>query len=183
MSKLGKKQINLPEGVQVELNAGHSTISLQGPLGKLSLVYSPAVAIKHEENHLTFSLNEPEAKNLWGLTRMLVDNMVVGVTKGFKKQLLIIGVGYGAKVEGKNLVLSLGFSHPVRYPIPEALKVTAEKDVKGNDIVTFESINKELLGKVVAEIRLLKKPEPYKGKGIRYIDEVIKMKAGKTAKK
>lgn len=132
---------------------------------------------------MTFTIVDDSKKNLWGLSRTLVANMISGVSEGFQKKLLIIGVGYSAKVEGKKLQLSLGFAHKVPYDIPEGIDIQVEQDAKGNTILIISGIDKELVGEVAAKIRGFRKPEPYKGKGIRYFDEFVKIKAGKSAKK
>lgn len=181
MSKIGKKEIILPAGVELKLI--DNLVAVKGPKGSLDYQVLSGVTVVVEGNVIKTSIDNDENKKFWGLTRTLIANMIEGVTTGYTKKLMILGVGYGAKVQGQTIQLSLGFSHPVKFDLPKAVTVTAEKDPKGNDILTFTSIDKQLLGQMVAKIRDLKKPEPYKGKGIRYIDEVIKLKAGKTSKK
>ncbi len=134
-----------------------------------------------KEGEVEVSIASDEHANLRGLVRTLINNMVVGVTTGYEKKLHVIGVGYAAKVQGKNLVLSLGYSHPVNHELPEGITATVERDPKGSDIVTLQGIDKQLLGQHAARIRTYRSPEPYKGKGVRYVGEYIKMKAGKTA--
>ena len=136
-----------------------------------------------EGNEITVSIDDDSNKNLRGLSRTLINNMIVGVSQGYEKKLLIIGVGYGAQVSGKKVIFSLGYAHKVDFPLPEGVEVVAEQDPKGNTILTITGYNKEVVGEVAAKMRLLKKPEPYKGKGIRYFDEFVKIKAGKSAKK
>ncbi len=181
MSKIGKKPLFVPQGVEVELK--ESSVDVKGAKGALHLDLPYGVKIEKNESELVFSILDDQYKNLWGLVRTLVANMVEGVTNGYEKKLLIIGVGYSAKVEGKNLVLSLGYAHKVNFPIPEGIEMKTEQDPKGNTVVFISGINKELVGEVAAKVRAFKKPEPYKGKGIRYFDEFVKIKPGKSAKK
>lgn len=181
MSKIGKKPLIIPQGVEVELK--ENSVDVKGAKGALHLDLPYGVKIEKNESELVFSILEDQYKNLWGLVRTLVANMVEGVSNGYEKKLLIIGVGYSAKVEGKTLVLSLGYAHKVNFPIPEGIEVRTEQDPKGNTVVFVSGINKELVGEVAAKVRAFKKPEPYKGKGIRYFDEFVKIKAGKSAKK
>ncbi len=179
MSKIGKKPLLVPQGVEVELK--ESSVDVKGAKGALHLDLPYGVKIEKNESELVFSILDDQYKNLWGLVRTLVANMVEGVTNGYEKKLLIIGVGYSAKVEGKNLVLSLGYAHKVNFPIPEGIEMKTEQDPKGNTVVFISGINKELVGEVAAKVRAFKKPEPYKGKGIRYFDEFVKIKPGKSA--
>jgi large subunit ribosomal protein L6 len=164
MSKIGKKTITVPKGT-------------------LSYTALEGVSVVLEDNVITVSVADDSIRNLWGLTRTLVNNMVVGVSEGYTIKLHILWVGFGAKVNGQKLGLSLGFSHPVDFDLPQGIAATVEKDPKGNDIITLTWIDKQLIGETAAKIRKLKKPEPYKGKGIRYFGEQIKLKAGKAAKK
>lgn len=181
MSKIGKKSIAIPSGVEVTISG--QTVSVKGGKGTLSYTLLPGVSAVVADNEITVSIDNDEKKNLWGLSRTLIANMVDGVSKGYEKKLQVLGVGYTAKLQGTNLQLALGFSHPVVFPLPKVVTATVEKDAKGNDIITLTSIDKEVIGETAAKIRSLKAPEPYKGKGIRYIDEVVKLKAGKAAKK
>lgn len=181
MSKIGKKPLSIPQGVEVEL--AENSVKVTGPKGTLSLNIPYGVKIEKNESELVFSILDDQYKNLWGLARTLVANMVEGVSNGYEKKLLIIGVGYSAKVEGNTLILSLGYAHKVNFPIPEAIEIRTEQDPKGNTVVFISGISKELVGEVAAKIRSMKKPEPYKGKGIRYFDEFVKIKPGKSAKK
>lgn len=135
------------------------------------------------ENELVVSIEDDSKKNLWGLSRTLIANMVEGVSNGYEKKLHILGVGYSAKMQGNTIQLALGFSHPVVFNLPSDVTASVDKDPKGNDIITLISINKESIGETAAKIRKLRAPEPYKGKGIRYFGEQIKLKAGKAAKK
>ncbi|MBB1578478.1 MAG: 50S ribosomal protein L6 [candidate division SR1 bacterium] len=181
MSKIGKKPLNIPQGVEVELAEG--LVKVTGPKGTLSWNFPHGVKIEKNESELTFSILSDEYKNLWGLARTLTANMVEGVSNGYEKKLLIIGVGYSAKLEGRTLVLSLGFAHKVNFPLPEGIDMKVEQDPKGNTVIFVSGISKELVGEVAAKLRSHKKPEPYKGKGIRYFDEYVKIKPGKSAKK
>lgn len=176
MSRIGKKEILIPAGVEVLVNG--QEVSVKGPKGSLKMFAVPEILIEMKENQIHFSPKKDDLKSkaLWGLTRTLVSNMVDGVTKGFEKKLEINGVGFKAAVEGKKLVLSVGLSHTVDIPAPEGIEFKVEKNV-----ITVSGIDKELVGQVSAEIRRVKKPEPYKGKGIKYADEVIKRKLGKKA--
>ena len=181
MSKIGKKPLVIPQGVEVDLK--ETAVKVKGPKGTLDLNLPYGVKIEKNESELVFSILDDQYKNLWGLARTLVANMVEGVSNGYEKKLLIIGVGYSAKVEGNTLILSLGYAHKVNFPIPEAIEIRTEQDPKGNTVVFISGISKELVGEVAAKIRSMKKPEPYKGKGIRYFDEFVKIKPGKSAKK
>jgi len=180
MSRIGKQPISIPSGVKVAL-AG-AEISVQGPKGKLQRVLNASVKVEVEADTVRVCPpeNPRETTALQGLTRTLIANMVEGVTKGYQRILEINGVGYRAEMKGKVLALALGYSHPVEYPLPEG--VSAEVDAKTNKIV-LSGIDKELLGATAAKIRSFRAPEPYKGKGIKYAEERILRKAGKTGKK
>ena len=136
-----------------------------------------------EGNEITVSIQDEAHKNLRGLSRTLIYNMIVGVSQGYEKKLLVIGVGYGAQASGKEVIFSLGYAHKVHFPIPAGIEVKTEQDPKGNTVITITGHDKALVGEVAAKMRQQKKPEPYKGKGIRYVDEFVKIKAGKSAKK
>ncbi|MFA5211379.1 MAG: 50S ribosomal protein L6 [Patescibacteria group bacterium] len=179
MSRIGKKTIEIPQGVNVEIK--DKTIFVQGSKGKLERKINDLITINKNDNFLSVSVKNEEDKkerSLWGTYASHIQNMIDGVTKGFTKVLEINGVGYKVAMQGKDLKLELGFSHPVIFKIPEVVEVKVEK----NQITLF-SADKELLGITAAEIRALRKPEPYKGKGIKYLDEIIRKKAGKTASK
>ncbi|MCX5782306.1 MAG: 50S ribosomal protein L6 [Elusimicrobia bacterium] len=177
MSRLGKKPLQLPNKVKVEFK--NSLLEIDGPLGKLIQPIDKRVAVKVEGNNIFFSIsnNEREDNMLHGLIRGLVKNAFEGVTKGFKKNLEIHGLGFKAAVEGNNITMTLGFSHPVTVPIPEGIKIAVEK----NTLVSVSGIDKALVGEFAASLRDIRKPEPYKGTGIRYAGEHIIKKAGKTA--
>lgn len=178
MSRIGKKLIAIPNGVTI--NATATEVSAKGPKGNLNLPLHPHITVKTEENNLKVEVKNPELqadRAIWGLYRALVANLVRGVNEGFEKKLEINGVGYRASISGKKLVLALGFSHPVELEIPEGLNVAVEKN-----LITISGIDKQLVGQFSAIVRSQKTPEPYKGKGIKYIDEVVRRKAGKAAK-
>ncbi len=180
MSRIGKAPVAVPSGVEVTL--GDRTVTVKGPKGTLSRVIPGDIEITQDDGTLTFLRPNDERRNraLHGLTRSLVNNMVVGVTEGFRKELQIVGVGYRAEAQGPNaLRLNLGFSHPVNVAAPEG--ITFEVPVPTQVIVT--GIDKEVVGQVAANIRSIRKPEPYKGKGVRYAGERILRKAGKAGKK
>jgi large subunit ribosomal protein L6 len=179
MSRIGKQIIEIPQGVNIEIK--DNIIFVQGPKGKLERKINELVTINKEDNHISVSIKNEENKkerSLWGTFASHIKNMIVGVTEGFTKTLEINGVGYKAANQGRDLKLEVGFSHPVIFKISENLEAKVEK----NQIILF-SIDKELLGATAAEIRSIRKPEPYKGKGIKYLEEIIRKKAGKTASK
>ncbi len=183
MSRVGNAPIDIPQGVEVSVNNG--TISVKGPKGELSQeVDTSAVAVNIADNVITVSRNseQKDHKAKHGLYRSLFANMVEGVSKGYKTQQELVGVGYRASNQGQKLELLLGYSHAIVFELPAEIKVTCESERGKNPIITLESHDKQLIGHVAAKIRSLRKPEPYKGKGIKYIDEVIRRKAGKAAK-
>lgn len=178
MSRIGKKPINIPGGVTVDVTG--SVVRVKGPKGTLEheCVFGVRAVVDGQE--LRIELIDENLKGgaaLWGLTRALVNNMVKGVAEGFSKQLEINGVGFKAALQGTKLVLNVGFSHPVEYQLPKGIEAAIEKNV-----ITVRGIDRQLVGQVAAEIRSIKKPEPYKGKGIKYSDEVIRRKVGKVIK-
>jgi len=178
MSRIGIQPINIPDGVKVELNA--SAVKVTGPKGSLDLNLREEVSLELEGSVLKV-LRKSDEKNsvaLHGLTRSLVANMVAGVSEGFEKKLEIIGVGYRAAIEGSKLNLLLGYSHPINYTLPEGIKASVDKQT----VVSIKGADKQLVGQVAAEIRAFRKPEPYKGKGIRYMGEQVRRKAGKAGK-
>ncbi|KKU52495.1 MAG: 50S ribosomal protein L6 [Candidatus Ryanbacteria bacterium RIFCSPHIGHO2_12_FULL_47_12b] len=176
MSRIGKKSVTVPEGVNVTIS--ETKVEVKGPRGVLDLKIPRGISVSLEDGKLiTRPLEEThDTKKLWGTVRSLLANMVEGVTQGFEKKLVIEGVGYRASVSGKNLELSLGFSHPVKVEAPEGVEFKVEKNT-----ILVSGFSKEKIGRVAAEIRALKKPEPYKGKGIHYFGEIIRRKAGKKA--
>jgi large subunit ribosomal protein L6 len=179
MSRIGKLPIEIPKGVKI--NFVDSVITVQGPNGKLSRAIMPCVTLNISETSLEVTRNDEatSTRAAHGLTRTLINNMVTGVTKGFQTDLEINGVGYRAEVKGKELVLSLGYSHPVNFLIPEGIVIDVEKMTK----LSVKGFDKELVGQTAAKIRSFRGPEPYKGKGIKYANETILRKAGKTGKK
>ncbi len=178
MSRVGKKPITVPKGVDVIVKGG--TVSVKGPKGSLELELLDAVQAKVEDAQVLVELvREGRRLNRWqGLFRSLIQNMVTGVTEGFQKQLELIGVGYRAAVKGNNLDLQLGFSHPTEVPIPDGIAIKVEKN-----IITVEGSDKQSVGQFAASVRALRPPEPYQGKGIRYVGEYVRRKAGKAAAK
>ena len=179
MSRIGKAPIAVPAGVDVTI-AGR-TVTIKGPKGTLSRDIPGEIIVRKEESTILVERpnDERENRSLHGLSRTLVNNMVIGVTDGFTKELEIVGVGYRAEAQGQNLRLALGFSHPVMVPAPEGISFEIPQQTR----VIVKGIDKELVGQVAANIRSIRKPEPYKGKGVRYLGERIVRKAGKTGKK
>jgi large subunit ribosomal protein L6 len=178
MSRVGKKPVIIPSGVKVEKK--DLTLSVTGPKGTLSIELHPKVIVNITEKEVTVDVagkDNKREKALWGLFRALIQNLVDGVTKGFEKKLEVIGVGFKVAVQGTKIVMALGFSHPVEVEIPKGITAVADKNV-----ITITGADKQQVGQFAAEIRELKKPEPYKGKGIKYIDEVVIRKAGKVVK-
>ncbi len=178
MSRIGKQPISVPKDVKVSVDGAVITFE-KGKL-KQSLDTKGNVGISLEDNTLTFAKNSDDRQDraFWGTYRSLAQNIVIGLSTGYTKQLEINGVGYRAAVQGKTLNLQLGFSHDINYPLPEGVEATVEKN-----IITLKSHDKQVLGQVAAEVRAFRPPEPYKGKGVKYVEEHIVRKAGKTAKK
>lgn len=179
MSRIGKKPITVPAGVEVKIDG--QQVSVKGPKGELKHTAPSCLEIKQEENSIVVIPQDQtrENRSLWGLTRTLIQNMITGVSEGFKKRLEINGVGYRFTLQGKNIKLELGFSNPIEYAIPEGITIT--QDEKKKNIMDISGIDKQQVGQVAAEIRKFRPPEPYKGKGVKYADEHIRRKAGKTA--
>ncbi len=176
MSRIGKKLIVIPDEVEVKITG--TKISVKGPKGSLDFEFHPSMQVETAEKEIKVSVKEEtkKTKALWGLTRMLISNMIEGVMKGFEKQLELQGVGYRMALAGKKLNMALGFSHPVEVEIPEGLEAKIEKS-----ILTVSGIDKQKVGQFAATVRALKKAEPYKGKGLRYVGEIVRRKAGKKA--
>jgi len=177
MSRIGKKTIEIPNGVTVEMKDGF--IFVKGPKGQLQRPLNPLASVKMADNKINVDVanqDDKKERSLWGTWSAHIQNMVTGVTTGFKKQLEINGVGYKVAMQGTDLKLEVGYSHPVIYKMPAEVKATVEKN-----IITLEGADVEMLGATAAEIRAVRKPEPYKGKGIRYVGEVVRHKEGKTA--
>lgn len=180
MSRIGRLPIAIPNGVTVTVSP-ENVVTVKGPKGEITKTMHPNIDIAVEENSVIVTRKNDEKQNrsLHGLTRSLVNNMVVGVTEGYEKKLELVGVGYRAQLQGKKLVLNLGFSHPVEIEAKEGI----EFQLDGANKITVKGIDKELVGAVAADIRSWRKPEPYKGKGIKYKNEAIRRKEGKTGKK
>ena len=180
MSRIGKLPVAIPDGVTVEISEDN-VVTVKGPKGELTKALHPDMVIKAENGEVTVACPNGDVKNynaLWGLTRSLINNMVIGVTHGFEKKLELAGVGYRVQQKGKNLEFSLGFSHPVIVEAPEGITF----EVPDNTHVNVKGINKQQVGQIAAEIRGHRPPEPYKGKGIHYVGEHIRRKLGKAAK-
>jgi large subunit ribosomal protein L6 len=179
MSRIGKKPIALPKGVTVTINPG--VLDIQGPKGKLTQRIPPGIAFEMIDGQLKAALmrQDPELGKFHGLARSLIANGVLGVTEGFKRELDIVGVGYRAEIRGKQVVFALGYSHPVVFDIPIGIDIAIEKQTH----VTVTGVDRQLVGQVAANIRRLRKPDPYKQKGVRYTGEVLKKKTGKTGAK
>ncbi len=184
MSRIGKLPIPIPQGVEVSLLANNE-VRVKGPKGELHLQVNPDITIEINDGKVVVKRpsDQKHHKALHGLYRSLIANMVKGVSVGFTKKLQVVGVGYRAEAKGQQLELSLGFSHDVTMILPPEVKVSVDAGKGKDTIITLESHDKELLGQVAARIRALRKPEPYKGKGIRYVGEYVRRKAGKAAGK
>jgi large subunit ribosomal protein L6 len=180
MSRIGRKEIPVPKGVEVRHDG--NVVTVKGPKGTLTTAVVPGIGVTIENNVVQFTRTNDEGKmrGFHGLMRALVANNVRGVVDGFKKELDIVGVGYRAEVKGKEVVFQLGYSHPVRFAIPEGIEIVVEAK---SGHITVTGIDKQKVGQTAAEIRSLRKPDPYKGKGVKYSNEVIRRKAGKAAGK
>ncbi len=181
MSRIGKAPIEIPAGVTVQVK--DNVVTVKGPKGELSQEVNPVITVEQEGNHihLTRPNDERENRAMHGLYRALVHNMVVGVSEGYKKEMELVGVGYRANAANNVLELSLGFSHAIYIKLPKEIKVEAKSERNKNPLIILESADKQLLGQVCAKIRSLRKPEPYKGKGIKFVGEIIRRKSGKSA--
>ncbi len=177
MSRTGKKPIAVPEGVEVKISG--DLVEVSGPLGRLAQKLYPKIKVTKKDGQILVERlsNNKYYRSLHGLARSLINNLIIGVTKGFRKELIITGMGYRAKLEGRILNLQLGYSHPVKFSLPEGIDIKVEKQTQ----IMVSGIDKQLVGEVAAKIRRFRPPEPYKGKGIRYVDEHIKRKVGKAA--
>ena len=178
MSRIGKQPIVLPTGVQLTVTDNH--VVVKGPKGQLEMDLHPLVACTVDGSQAHITVKNPDEKTdraLWGLSQRLCANMVQGVTAGFEKKLDVVGIGFKVAVSGNTVTLNIGFSHPVLFQLPAGVNASSEKNT-----VTLSSIDKQLLGETAARMRALKKPEPYKGKGIKYSDEVVRRKSGKSGK-
>ena len=177
MSRTGNKVIPVPSGVKVQLKDG--SVEVQGPKGKMSVVVPRGIQFEQKDGTLVAKRDSDDKRALHGLARALVANAVTGVTQGFKRDLDIVGVGYRAEVKGKNVVLALGYSHPIEFPIPEGIQITVEKQTH----MTVTGADKNQVGQIAANLRRLRPPDPYKQKGIRITGERLKKKAGKAGAK
>ncbi len=177
MSRVGKKPIKIPAGVQIGIDG--SRIKVKGPKGELQRQIDPRISMAMQDGELSVSRSGEEkfVRALHGLYRSLLNNMVTGVAKGYEKKLEIVGVGFKAEIKNKRLVLQIGFSHPIVFAAPPEINIACESPT----MIVIGGVDKELVGQVAAKIRSFRPPEPYKGKGIKYIDEVVRRKAGKTA--
>lgn len=184
MSRIGKKPIAVPSGVTITVSPANE-ITVKGPKGELKETLDRDIKVEVVDNEIlvTRPTDQIRHRALHGLYRSLVSNMVAGVTTGFKKDLELVGVGYRAAVSGQQIDMALGFSHNIIFDLPKEIKASATAEKGKNPVISLESIDKQLLGQVAAKIRSLRKPEPYKGKGVRYSDEVVRRKAGKAAGK
>ncbi len=184
MSRIGKKPIDLPKGVSVTVMPDN-TVIVKGPKGELKRQFNPDMRIIVEDGVVRVERpsDRRDHRALHGLTRALLANMVQGVSQGFTKELEVIGVGYRAEVQGKKLVLNVGYSHPVEFEPPQGIEFTAERTPAGTTIIAVKGIDKELVGEIAARIRRVRPPEPYHGKGIRYRGEYVPQKAGKAGRK
>jgi large subunit ribosomal protein L6 len=182
MSRIGIVPISIPSGVNVTVKDNQVTV--KGPKGELYQDINPDMIVEVNDGSIEVKRpsDEKKYKAMHGLYRSLINNMVVGVSEGYKEQLELVGVGYRAQNTGQILELSLGYSHPIHIQLPDEIKVEAKTDRKSNPLITLESADKQLLGHVCAKLRSLRKPEPYKGKGVRFLGEQVRRKAGKSAK-
>ena len=182
MSRIGRKPIDVPAGVKVTLGEGNK-LTVEGKLGTLEQTFNTRMTIKIDGNTIIVErpTDEAEDRAIHGLTRTLINNMVVGVSKGYEIKQELVGVGFKAEVDGQLLKLSLGYSHDIFLMLPVEVKAEVQQEKKGNPILTLKSIDKQLVGQVAAKSRSFRKPEPYKGKGIKFIGETLRRKAGKSA--
>lgn len=184
MSRIGLSPITIPQGVEVKVS-DNNVVSVKGAKGELERVVDPVITINVSEGEINVQRHteQKDHKAKHGLYRALIQNMVTGVHEGYKKELELVGVGYRASSQGQRLELALGFSHPILFELPKEVTVTTVSERGKNPLVTLESFDNELLGLVVAKIRAFRKPEPYKGKGVKFVGEYIRRKAGKAAAK
>jgi len=182
MSRIGKLPVNLPSGVTITVG-DDNVVSVKGPLGTLSQKIDSDIRVEVENNEIILSRpnDEKRLKSLHGLYRALIANMVVGVSTGYRKDLELVGVGYRAEAKGQQLEMSLGYSHDIIMELPQEIKVETKTEKRSNPVITLTSIDKQLIGHIAAKIRSLRPPEPYKGKGIKFVGEQLRRKAGKSA--
>lgn len=184
MSRIGRQPIELKDGIEFSID-GDNVVTVKGEKGTDSLKVHPNISVEKKDNEVlvTRASEQKSDRSLHGLFRSLIDNMVTGVSEGYKKELEIIGVGFRASISGDVLELTLGYSHPIYFVPPEGVNIEVDTKTRKNPMLIITGINKELVGQVAAKIRSLRPPEPYKGKGIRYVDEWVRRKAGKSAAK
>lgn len=182
MSRIGNLPISLPQGVTVTVN-DDNTVTVKGPKGELSQAIDPDIKINVSDGEITVSrpTEQKRHKSMHGLYRALINNMVTGVAEGYTVQMEVVGVGYKAETNGQVLQLSVGYSHDVYFELPSEVKVEAKTERRSNPVITLQSCDKQLIGQVAAKIRSFRPPEPYKGKGIKFVNEVLRKKAGKSA--
>jgi len=182
MSRIGNAPVELPAGVTVEVSKGN-VVKVKGPKGELTEQVNPDLSVKIEDGVLTVKRpsEQKRHKSMHGLYRSLIQNMVVGVTEGYRKELELVGVGYRAKNTGQLLELTLGYSHPIMFAVPAEVKLTTTSEKGQTPRVILEGIDKQLIGQIAAKVRAFRKPEPYKGKGVKFLGEEIRRKQGKTA--
>ncbi|MCK4744996.1 50S ribosomal protein L6 [Candidatus Parcubacteria bacterium] len=179
MSRIGKQPIEIPAGIEIEINSGF--VIAKGAKGELKTAIHPKIKVEKKENQIIVSISnqkDREQRALWGLSRTLIANMIEGLNKGFEKKLEVNGVGYKINLSGQKLILNVGYSHPVEFELPSGINGKVE-----NNTIIISGFDKQLVGETAARIRKIRKPEPYKGKGIKYSDEIIRRKAGKVAAK
>lgn len=184
MSRIGRAPVNLPSGVTITVS-GENVVTVKGPKGTLSEKINEDIKVSVEDGilNVTRPSDQKNHKALHGLYRALINNMVVGVTEGYTKVLELVGVGYRAAATGNLLELTLGYSHPIMFMLPDEVKLSTGQEKGQNPMITLESTDKQLIGQIAAKIRALRKPEPYKGKGIKFKGEILRRKAGKTSGK
>jgi large subunit ribosomal protein L6 len=181
MSRIGKLPINIPAGVSVSMN--DNVVTVKGPKGELSQYVNPEIAMEIKDGTVSFTRpsDQPQHRSMHGLYRALINNMVVGVSEGYKKELELVGVGYRVSSQGQVLEFALGYTHNIFLQLPKEIKIETKSERNQNPLVILESCDKQLLGQVCAKIRSFRKPEPYKGKGVKFVGEQIRRKAGKSA--
>ncbi|NPA67712.1 MAG: 50S ribosomal protein L6 [Chlorobi bacterium] len=182
MSRIGKLPVIIPDGVKIDVS-DDNLVTVKGKLGELSQKIHKDIKLEIEGNIINIKRpsDSKEHKSHHGLSRVLINNMVEGVSKGFEKKMEVIGVGYRASISGQLLELNVGYSHPIVFQLPDEVKAEVQQEKRQNAFITLKSFDKQLLGEVAAKIRSFRKPEPYKGKGIRYVDEYVRKKVGKAA--
>nr|QCI06925.1 ribosomal protein L6 [Halydictyon mirabile] len=180
MSRIGKKEIIIPHNIKTYIDINNSNIKIEGPKGKLQYNFSKSIHVEQKDDRLIVNKKNKDKKTqaIYGLSRSIINNMVIGVLKGFEKKLIINGVGYRSQMKNKTLVLNLGYSHPINIKPPKDINITVENNVN----ISVTGINKEIVGQIAAKIRSMRPPEPYKGKGIKYFNEIIRRKVGKAGK-